>query len=505
MVLRSEKERLRNGVKFTIALFSFLAFFSAIQAQGIISPTWTKIDTSDHETSEAWGVDVDAAGHVYWVVSSNQLNQGLDISCYKFDNTGAPLWLAPMVYGGPGTQHAYVCNASDTALYIGGRECPFFLLSCDMLLLKVDKSNGNIIWDKRNNYSANGYDEVDGLEILPDGIYCGGWSQELLSTIYRSDIGLWKLDFNGNTQWTNYLGIDSTAEHQDGHFVVDGNQIFAAGLWGGTGWANSYNGHAFLGKFSKADGSLVDSTLFGTQSSVPGDIENALGMTSDGTYLYVTGYTTPVSVFDWQLFVAKYDKNLNQLWYTDWGGTGSESARGIKVVGDKIYVAGLTESDSLMSGGERDGLLLTLDTAGNVLSYQTYGGPEMESFQDIAVHNNMIYLTGRIEDPADTTKRKSLLLAVADSTLTIAEEVDAIVNAFVIFPNPALGRARIRFQRPVHEAGTLRVFDMAGVEVSNQHFGSDTEEVLLEFKGSGLFMVELTFSDYRTVRSVMNR
>ena len=195
--------------------------------------------------------------------------------------------------------------------------------------------------------------------------------------------------FNGNTQWTNYLGANSTAEHQDGHFVVDSDHIYAAGLWGGAGLANLYNGYSFLGKFDRSNGNLVDSTLFGPQSANFNDIENALGMTSDGTYLYITGYTTPVSSNDWQIFVAKFDKNLNQIWYLDWGGSGTETARGIAVEDGKIYIAGLSQSNSIISGTEQDGVLLVLDTASNVLYYETFDAMEKESFQDISVHHQI--------------------------------------------------------------------------------------------------------------------
>src|SRR5690606_26746080 len=115
------------------------------------------------------------------------------------------------------------------------------------------------------------------------------------------------------------------------------NYIYAAGLWGGTGIANLYDGNAFLGKFSKADGSFVDSTLFGNQSSIFINAENALGMTSDGTYLYITGYTTPTAN-NWQMFTAKFDKNMNPLWYHHWGGSNTESARAIAVANGYVFV-----------------------------------------------------------------------------------------------------------------------------------------------------------------------
>lgn len=52
-------------------------------------------------------------------------------------------------------------------------------------------------------------------------------------------------------------------------------------------------------------------------------------MATDGTDLFITGYSTPYAANDWQIFVAKYDKQLKQHWIKTCGGNGSETARGI--------------------------------------------------------------------------------------------------------------------------------------------------------------------------------
>jgi len=262
----------------TITTFLLIGLFGfSTLAQTILSPNWTKFELSPNNgKTEGWGIDFDEAGNVYWATNTDTLAQGLDIRCHKFDKNGVALWDSPFIYGGAGTQQSYVCNTEGDFVYIGGRFCTGLVNTCDMLLLKVDRNNGTLVWDRTLNFSGNGYEEIDGLEIRADGIYCGGWAQELESGNFETDIGLWKLDEDGNTIWTNYLGQPTTAEHQDGHFVVDDNYIYAAGLWKGDGLANLYNGHAFLGKFSKNDGSLVDSTLFGQQSDALLDIENAL-------------------------------------------------------------------------------------------------------------------------------------------------------------------------------------------------------------------------------------
>ncbi len=486
--------------KLTIICLTILTTLFA-EAQGSMTPSWIKLDSSVNGQSEGWGVDVDSNGHIFWAVNNNSLNQGLDIYCYKYAFGGSSLWTNPFFFGGIGTQQSYVVNANDTALYIGGRTCTGLVTTCDMLLMKIDKSLGNLTWDKTLNFSASGYDEVDGLEIRPDGIYCGGWCQELDGAIYRSDIGLWKLDYNGNTQWTNYIGANNTAEHQDGHFVVDANNIYAAGLWGGTGIANLYNGYSFVGKFDNLNGNLIDSTLFGPQSGNINDIENALGMTSDGTYLYITGYTTPVSSNDWQIFVAKFDKNLDQLWYIDWGGSDTETARGIAVKNDKIYVAGLSQSNSIISGTEQDAVLLTLDTSGNVLSYHTYDSGEKESFRDIAMHNEHIYLSGTIENSA--LVKKSMLIALEGSVNSIPEQ-ETFKNNFNVYPNPSNGSTKIIFDQQNHGNALLMVFDISGKLILKEAVKASDQSIDLELENSGVFYFQMIFSDYRLTKKVLN-
>lgn len=493
-------------MKYLVNILGILQIFYTVQAlsQSTLTPSWTKIDSSANNTSEAWGIDVDDNNDIYWAVSTDQLGQGLDIVCHKYQLGGSPVWTSPLTFGGAGTQHAYVCNVVDSGLFIGGRSCTGLVTTCDMLLLRVDKNTGTLVWSETKNFSANGYDEVDGLEITNDGIYCGGWCQELNSSIYRSDIGLWKLDSNGNTEWTNYLGASTTAEHQDGHFVVDNNNIYAAGLWGGAGIANLYNGYSFLGKFDKTNGALIDSTLFGHQSSSFNDIENALGMTSDGTYLYITGYTTPVSSNDWQIFVAKYDKNLNQLWYTDWGGTGTESARAIRVQDSTIYVGGLTESGSLITGGGvRDAVLLILDTAGNIISYHTYGNQDNESFQDVAVHNENIYLTGTIEN--NLSEKKSVLVAIENSTTRIEDFNTLSQFHYDVYPNPAQGLIQIEFDHFVESVRQINLYDITGKLLNSKTINQPIQKTSFDLESDGVYLLEVQFDTFRSVKKIVNK
>ncbi|HWY34994.1 MAG TPA: hypothetical protein VNX68_10130, partial [Nitrosopumilaceae archaeon] len=148
----------------------------------------------------SWGIDVDTSGNVYWPVSFDTISgMGYDIATYKLKNSdGSYLWASPSFFGGINDQQSFVTNAQDTFLYVGGRQCSGGL-TCDKLLNKIDKTTGQLKWSRTYNSGGNpaSYDEMDGLEIRPDGIYTGGWSQNPSGTNYDTDLGLWKLDFSG--------------------------------------------------------------------------------------------------------------------------------------------------------------------------------------------------------------------------------------------------------------------------------------------------------------------
>lgn len=448
-----------------LLLFPFFATFSG---QSLLRPEWTRqVFSVPNGSAQAWDLDVDADGMIYWPVTVDSLKQGVDIYCYKYDETGTEQWDRPFHFSRAGGQFAFSVNAKQDAVYIGGRECLLTGFSCDMQLMKLSKESGKLNWERLQDFGNNGYDEIDGLVVREDGIYCGGWAQAIQTGPYQIDLGLWKLDTAGNTEWTNHFGAPETAEHQDGHFVVDGDHIFAAGLYGGRGLFNTYNGHSFIGKFSKTDGSLVDSTLFGPQSDALLDIENTLGMTSDGTHFYLTGYTTPESPSNWDTFVAKFDADLNLLWLTNWGGSGTESARGIAVNDGKIYVAGLTESDEYSRGGAADALLLVMDTEGNYLSHHTWGDELENSFRDVAIHDGAVYLSGISGTSLSTEGSISgNLLKVRLDSLTSTRSAERTSSiAAKVYPNPSDGRFVIDLQRALRGKAEVVMINALGREI----------------------------------------
>lgn len=442
-------------------------------AQGILNPEWVIKRSSpvNLQTAQAWGVDTDENGFIYWAASIYMPGQAFDILLYKLDPDSNEVWPAPTIYSGPLAQQAYIVTVSGNIAYVGGRYCRnagVLPLICDMLVFAVDIATGDTLWSTTLTRGF-GYEEVDGLVPQPDGIYLTGWS---FGETTESDLGLLKLDMNGDTLWTNHWGSDRV-DHQDGHCVVDDSVIYVAGLYSGDVSTNpllyGLNGRALLAKFSRADGTLLDSVTFATSGSVFNlNFENALGMTGDSDYLYVVGVTTfPPN--DWQVFINKYDKNLNLIWERFWGGSASESARSIALGGDgSIYVAGSTES---FGQGEQDVMLLKYSSDGDLLWYKTWGDTLTDHPLDLHINGDDLYISGQGDcfQFLTTPVCKAFLVKIDLSAITglEGEETPAPLR-FALeqnYPNPFNPKTTISFSIPRFSHVTLKIYDLLGREV----------------------------------------
>jgi hypothetical protein len=148
-------------------------------------------------------------------------------------------------------------------------------------------------------------------------------------------------------------------------------------------------GDAVLVKFSKSDGSVLDETTWGGPL-----FDDAFGMTSDGQYLYLVGLTLNKGNGG-QIFLLKYDKDLNLVWETNWGGPKGESARVVEVDREgNILVAGATAS---YGSGADDVALLKFSPDGELIWAQTWGGLQQDAIHGMAIDGGWVYLAGNTE------------------------------------------------------------------------------------------------------------
>jgi hypothetical protein len=160
--------------------------------------------------------------------------------------------------------------------------------------------------------------------------------------------------------------------------------------------------------------------------------------------------------------LAKFDKNLNQIWLTPWGGSGAESARSDHVTSDgTIYVAGITNS---YGNGDLDVLLVKFDQAGTPQWYKTWGLDGEDETLDFAVHNNEYYITGRTRSYNQFNFREAFLIkGPLDPLTTSIDEIIAISDFnYSIFPNPFDESTTLQFDNPNHEYFQLEITGLDG-------------------------------------------
>jgi len=431
---------------------------STIYSQDTLSSQWVirKASTLGLGDAAGWALGGDSNGDLYWSINieTDGFLNFKDVQTFKIDPEGNELW-ENITAEGDFNQQAYHSVATDTVIYVGGRTCRtlFGIDSCDVLFYAVDvetrETKWSFTWD-----GGYGYEEIDGISLQEDGIILTGWTTGENSLF---DLLLMKIDYHGNLLWVNTWGsIDDREDHQDGHIVVDDSLIYLCGLYQGLP-PLGFEGRSLLAKFDKFTGAFVDSTLFGRQDNWI-NAENALGMTSDGNYLYITGHTTS-SVNNWQLFVTKYDKDLNQIWYKTWGGERAETGRGIAISEDNhLYIAANTES---YGTEEFDMALLKYDLSGNFLGYQLWGGSEVELVHDIYIHQNDIYLNGETQSFHPQQNMEAFLIKVApDEATSIFNPAQA--PSLNISPNPMTSQSLLSFENPLNQPHTFSLFDTTG-------------------------------------------
>jgi hypothetical protein len=334
------------------------------------------------KSDQFWGVDVDTQHNIYaaGLFQSPATKPFYDVIVYKFASDGTELWRTQ--WGDKFQEKGFIVTISEPYVYVGGEvNNSISLTDSDMLLLALDMNDGHVIWNFRWG-SGFGYNELDGLVVDGDSIFISGWAAGKTTS---GDIGILKLDRNGNQVWVKTWGSNGF-DSADGQIVVDDQFIYVSGRYNGTVLSG---GKSLLIKFSKETGEYISHTTWGQ-----GIFNDGFGMASDGTNLYVVGLT--VVNANGQIFLLKYDKDLRLVWEQIWGGKGGESARAVTVdAAGNILVTGHTLS---YGNGKNDIMLLKYSPNGTLLWEQIWGGPLVDQTHGIVMDGGFVYLAGETEN-----------------------------------------------------------------------------------------------------------
>ena len=353
-------------------LFIFIFFCGCVKSEFIITNKNYELDN----IKTFGGSDDDEANDIintsdggFMVIGSSKSNDGLiqnkmdlesDIILMKFDSDKSIEWVKN--YGGSRDDRGQsVVEVSGIGYALLGysmsndgdasRNEGFH----DNWVILID-SIGNIIWEK--SYGFSGHDHAYNIIKTKDG----------------------NLFFNGFLDVTASRGLGSTEKveksikHGVGEFWchkidLDGNILWRK-YFGGTNNDRSYD------SIETADGDFI---IVGSSESTDNDISSPKG--------------------SYDIWVIKLSSNGDFLWERSYGGSKYETANSIIQSSDKkIHILGSTLSDDKdisFQMGSSDFYLLTIDSDGNLLSEQTFGGSNFDMGKKIEIDNkDNLWLTG---------------------------------------------------------------------------------------------------------------
>ena len=256
------------------------------------------------------------------------------------------------------------------------------------LVCQTNNGNSNSfvkVYDPVNNIDttlATGNFEVGrSVAVYAGGVYSAGFSQGTGTAVVR------KADPGG---WTDIFADPSQAYA----VAVDGSGVYAAGFIIVSG-----DIQAFVRKYNFS-GSIQWTEVFGTTST-----DVAIGLTLNGTSLYVTGYTQGAlaqpNAGGGDVFVRKYDisgATPVASWTKQFGTSANDAAFSAASDGTGVYLAGCTSGTAGtgdVCASDADAFVRKLNPDGSNAWFSQFGTAlSFDSALGVAVNGTGVYVSG---------------------------------------------------------------------------------------------------------------
>jgi hypothetical protein len=324
--------------------------------------------------AEELGVSPD--GSKVFVTGESFGSASFDFATVAYDaSTGAKLWAKR--YSGPGSRTDYatalgVSPDGSEVFVTGVRTRSLSTSDEDYTTVAYDASTGAELWAKRYDGPGNGIDEANALGVSDDGSKVfvtggsfGSTSYDYATVAYDAHTGdkLWSKRYRGaakNDDGATALGVSP-----------DGSAVFVTGRSPGSTSRDDYATVAY--------NAPTGAELWAVRYNGPGngfDVARALGVSPDGSEVFVTGVSKGSTSRDDYATVAFDALSGAKLWVRRYNGPGKgdDSAYALEVSpdGSQIIVAG----ESLGSTSGYDYATVAYDTStGAKLWARRYNGP----------------------------------------------------------------------------------------------------------------------------------
>ena len=281
---------------------------------------------SGHSDDFGYFTAVDAQGRACMTGTATNADGLLEVLTVLYDATGHKLWSQSYIgNGGGGDYGSHVAYSPDGTVLVAG-ESVGSGTDYDLLLLKYDMA-GNLIWERRYDGPASGYDGLAGARTLAvddnGDIMLAGHSTGI-GTSY--DLVILRYSEDGNLLWSDR--INGSANGVDTAFALRIDDQHNILIGGGT--TNTVTGRDILIlKYDAAGNRLWEQQYAGPGAAF--DFVWAGELDAAGN-LIVCGVTGGVGSGD-DAIVQKYDTNGNLLWSRTFNGAnnGHDGAFGMSV------------------------------------------------------------------------------------------------------------------------------------------------------------------------------
>lgn len=263
-------------------------------------------------------------------------------------------------YGGVKSDKGYFVQPTfDGGFILTGETNSFGSGDCDVWLLKINEV-GDTVWTR--TYGGKNYDWGEAVVQTSDGgfLIVGG-TKSFGSG--GTDVWLIRTDSSGDTLWTRTFGgkgddwAEEVAQTTDGGFII-------------PGWTNSTPNGDFDALLIRCDasGNLVWSRTYGGPRD---DAAKSVQCTVDGGF-FVAGLTKSFGAGSSDVWIIRTNQAGDTLWTRTFGGPGFDMAFCVSPTSDNAFaVVGRTQPSGLDYG---DLWILRMDSLGDTLWTRSYGG-----------------------------------------------------------------------------------------------------------------------------------
>jgi hypothetical protein len=425
---------------------------------------------------------LDANGHFKWAkcIGSTGADVGIGTTVDKDGNLYTTGIFSGTVDFDPGT-NVYNLTATGTQ---------------DIYINKFD-STGNFLWAKRVGGTSSGNHYIYSSSMTCDANgnvyttgYFMGWADfnvgtgtDILSSSGSYDLFVLKLDTDGNYGWAKKAGgpgddqASCISLGKSGCIYLSGNFDGTSDFDTGPGIYNLSSTSSFSDIFTlKLDntGNFIWAKGIGNSGY---DHSNSIAVDASEN-VYTTGYFTGTVDFDpgaanynlltntyGDVFISKLDSSGNFIWARQMGGSNVDTGSSIKLDSlANVYVTGYYSGNgqylqgaityTMANAGGADSYILKLDSSGNYLYSQSFGGTQDDFGRTIAIDDNQnVHICGNYNATADFDPGTSVFNLTSNGDLDIfilkfgtpVTGINDKMSALVVnlYPNPNSGDFKI--------------------------------------------------------------